>query len=125
MKANYRTLPARQHGSFYSTVVIVAMFGIFLTVALKLAPAYMDNNVIVNAMEGVAANSSLKEMSVTEIREGLYKTLNVNNVTLDGDAIKVVREGSREYVEISYERRIPLFYNVAALVSFSTRFDKD
>lgn len=125
MYPRFKTLPQRQRGSFYSTVIIVAMFGIFLTAALKIAPAYMDNNVITNTMDGIAANNNMAEMTIPEIRESMMRTLNVNNVTLPGDAIKLVQEGGREYVEIDYERRVPLFYNISAVVSFNSRFNKN
>jgi len=125
MKANFRKLPQRQQGSFYSTVIIVAMFGIFLTAALKIAPAYMDNNVIKNTMEGITANNDLSEMTITDIRDSMMKTLNINNVALNGDALQLVQEGSREYVDINYERRVPLFYNISAVVSFNHRYEKN
>lgn len=125
MKHNFRKLPQSQQGSFYSTVIIVAMFGIFLTAALKIAPAYMDNNVVVNAMEGIAANNDLQEMTISDIRADMMKSLGVNNVALSGDAINVVQEGGQEFVEINYETRVPLFYNISALVSFNNRFEKN
>ncbi len=125
MKANFRKLPQRQQGSFYSTVIIVAMFGIFLTAALKIAPAYMDNNVIVDTMNGIAANNDMGEMDLADIRDSLMKTLSINNVKLNGDAIKLVQEGGQEFVDINYESRIPLFYNISAVVSFTNRFEKN
>lgn len=125
MKHHFRKLPQSQIGSFYSTVIIVAMFGIFLTAALKLAPAYMDNGVVVNTMEGIAANNDLGEMTITEIRADMLRSLGVNNVTLSGDAITVVDEGGQEYVDIVYETKVPLFYNISALVSFNNRFEKN
>lgn len=117
-------LPGSQQGSFYSTVIIVIMFGLFLTTALKITPAYLDNNIIVNAMEGVAANNELADMSVNEVRSALMRTLNTNNVKLDAQSITIVRIGNQEFVDINYETTVPLFYNISALVSFSNRFEK-
>jgi hypothetical protein len=125
MKQHFRKLPQSQIGSFYSTVIIVAMFGIFLTAALKLAPAYMDNGVVVNTMEGIAANNDLGEMTITEIRADMVRSLGVNNVALSGDAINVVEENGQEFVDIIYETKVPLFYNISALVSFNNRFEKN
>ncbi len=85
----------------------------------------MDNNVIVNTMDGIAANNDMAQMSVADIRDSLMKTLGVNNVSLPGDSIKLVQEGSTEFVEISYESRVPLFYNISAVVSFNNRFEKN
>lgn len=125
MKSISKAMPQSQLGGFYSTVIIVAMFGLFLTAGLKIAPLYMDNNVIVDAMEGVMANNDISEMSVGEIRSALNRTLIVNNVELPGDAMTEVREGSMDYVLISYEARTPLFYNISAVVAFENRFAKN
>lgn len=125
MKSSFRNLPKRQQGSFYSTVIIVAMFGIFLTAALKIAPAYMDNNVVTNTMDGIVANNDMGEMDIDDIRDSLMKTLSINNVKLSGDAIKLVQEGGKQFVDINYETRIPLFYNISAVVSFTNRYEKN
>ena len=125
MTAIRRAMPQKQQGSFYSTVIIVAIFGLVLAATLKVAPLYMDNKVVVNAMDGVIANNDIAEMTVAEIRSSLARTLRVNNVDLPADAIKDVREGNKNYIVISYERRTPLFYNISAVVSFNNRFEKN
>lgn len=125
MKSIDRAMPQTQLGGFYSTVIIVAMFGLFLTAGLKIAPLYMDNNVIVDAMEGVMANNDISEMTLGDIRNSLNRTLIVNNVELPGDAMTEDREGSVDYVVISYEARTPLFYNISAVVQFENRFAKN
>ena len=125
MKSIVRAMPQVQVGGFYSTVIIVAMFGLVMTAALKVAPLYMDNNVVVDAMEGVMANNDISEMSLGEIRSALSRTLIVNNVDLPGDAMTEVREGSTDYIVISYEARTPLFYNISAVVSFDNRFARN
>ena len=125
MRKAQMKLPGRQQGSFYSTVIIVIMFGLFLTMALKITPAYLDNNIIVNAMEGVSANNELAEMTMTEVRSALMRTLNTNNVKLDAQSITIIRIGSEEFIDINYVTTVPLFYNISALVSFSNRFEKN
>jgi hypothetical protein len=118
-------LPRKQQGSFYSTVIIMVMFGIFLTASLKIAPTYMDNNVIQNAMEGIAANNDMAQMSLADIRSNLMRTLNTNSVTLDANNVQVVTVSGKEYIDINYEAKVPLFYNISAIVSFQNRFDKN
>lgn len=125
MKRIDKAMPHTQVGGFYSTVIIVAMFGLFLTAGLKIAPLYMDNNVVVDAMEGVKANNDISTMSLGEIRNALNRTLLVNRVELPSDAMKEVREGGRDYILISYEARTPLFYNISAVVEFNNRFEKN
>ncbi len=125
MKAHFRKLSQSQQGSFYSTVVLLAMFGIILTAALKIAPAYLDHKVVVDTMKGIAASKDFDAMTIEEISASLVPTMDVNNVKLAADALKVVNDGSREFVEVSYETRVALFANISAVVSFSDRFEKN
>ena len=116
----------RQQGSFYSTAIIVALFGIFLTAALKIAPAYVDHNVVTNAMENISKEEGYKDMTISNIRNGVMKTVNTNNVNnFDSQSIQLVTQGGDEFVEIIYEAKVPLFFNISALVSFHDRYPKN
>lgn len=105
-------------------MILVALFGLFLVAALKIAPAYIDNNVVENAMEGIQANNDIAAMSVNDIRTSLMRTLNTNNISFDASNVVLVREGGKEYIDINYESRVRLFYNIEAVVTFQNRFDK-
>lgn len=115
---------AQQRGSVYTAMILAALVAIFLVLVLKLAPAYIDNNVITNAMQGIREENDIAAMSLPQIRTLLMRTLNTNRVELASSDIVVVRVGSKEYIDINYETRIPLFYNVDAVVKFDNRFDK-
>lgn len=125
MKALSVSSPKQQRGSIYTTLILVAMFALFLVSALKIAPAYMDNAIIKDAMEGIAANNDMETMSITEIRTALMRTLNTNSVdNFDAGNVVLVREGGEEFIDINYESRAPLFYNIEAVVVFKNRFPK-
>jgi hypothetical protein len=119
-------LPSRQRGSFYVTLTMLVLLGAALTLALKLAPAYAGNSVVKSSMASLMAKTEYKTMGIDDIRKSLIKTMQVNS--LDGfDAGKAVitHDGGRDYVDINYEIRIPIVYNVSAVVEFKNRFDKD
>jgi hypothetical protein len=125
MKTMRASLANSQRGSMYTTLILVAMVGIFILAALKIIPTYIDNNIIVNAMEGMVANDELKDKNIAEIRSSLMRTLNTNNVdNFDPNNVVLVREDDREYIDINYEARAPLFYNIEAVVVFTNRFEK-
>ncbi|MDT8397641.1 MAG: DUF4845 domain-containing protein [Pseudomonadales bacterium] len=112
--------------SMYASLLMLVLLGLFLTSALKLAPSYMDNNVITNAMEGVIANNDLAQMNINDIRQDVMKTLLLNNIRdFKATNIQVVRENGRDYVDINYESRVHLFYNIDAVLTFQNRFDKN
>ena len=115
----------KQRGSAYSTMIMVVLIAMFLTAALKLAPAYLANNVINNAMASIAENNDMAVISIGEIRSALMRTLDTNDIRgFNAANVQVVMEGSQEFVDINYERRVPLFYNIEAVVIFENRFDK-
>ena len=118
--------PARQQGaSLWGTMLLVGLLGLVLTLALKIAPAYLTNNIIVNAMNGVIANNDINTMDITEIRNDVMRTVRTNRIEGFSPAdIKVVRENNVEYLDINYERRVHLMYNIDAVVVFTNRFNK-
>lgn len=125
MKSLHTTSLSGQRGSFYTVLIMLAMFGFLVTCALKIAPLYIDNNVITNAMAAMAANEDMKSLSIGEIRSSLAKTLNTNNIdNFDTQNVVLVREDGMDYVDINYDARVHLFSNIDAVVVFTNRFDK-
>ena len=125
MKISTSGRPQFQQGaSVFSLLLIAAMVGMFLLAGLKLTPAYMDNNVITNGVEGALANNNLDEISIGQFRSEVMKTVNVNRVDgFDSSSIIFTEEGNLEYIDVNYETRVPLFYNIDAVVKFENRFE--
>ena len=118
-------LPSQQRGSFYVTCVLLLLLGGALTVVLKLAPAYTGNSVVKNAMTAAKARSDYKDLSLEDLRRELLKSVSINGVEgFDSKSINFKHENGKDYVDISYEVRVPMVYNVSAIVSFQTRYDK-
>ena len=57
-------------------------------------------------------------MGPNEIRATINKRLEVNNVKLTKDEILVKKEDGEVLIEIIYERRVPLYANVDAVLKF-------
>lgn len=120
-----RVNPEKQSGaSLWGVMLLVGLIGLVLTIALKIAPAYIDNAVIVNAMEGVIANNDIRTMNIAEIRTDVMRTVNTNRVNFSSANIKVTRENNVEYIDINYESRVHIMYNIDAIVTFENRFNK-
>ncbi|HEY0963382.1 MAG TPA: DUF4845 domain-containing protein [Pseudomonadales bacterium] len=116
--------PKAQRGSAYTTMILVALFGIVILAVLKIAPAYVDDRAIAGTMENLAASSEFADMSINDVRSSLMRTLNTNRIEFDPNNVVLVREGGNEYVDVNYESRKSLFYNIDAIVKFEHRFDK-
>ena len=96
-----RVNPARQQGaSLWGVMILVGLIGLVLTIALKIAPAYMSNNIIGNAINGVIANNDIKTMAITEIRNDVMRTVRTNRIEgFSAADIKVTRQNDLEYIE--------------------------
>jgi len=102
------------------------MVGMVLLSALRVAPLYIDNNVIVNAMDGMINNNDFEGMSMTEVSSELRRSLITNGIRdFDTDNVVLNREGDDNFVDINYQSKVPLFSNIEILVKFANRFPKN
>lgn len=125
MKAMRASSPRAQRGSIYTTMILVALFALVILAVLKVAPAYIDDNAVNNTMENLAASEEFATMSIGDVRSGLMKTLNTNRIDFEASNVVLVREGGREYIDVNYESRKTLFYNIDAVVKFQHRYEKN
>lgn len=117
----------RQNGASFLTIIfLLIIIGMVLLSGIKVAPAYMDNNVVNNAMEGIISNNDFESMGIGDIRADLQRALITNGIReFDGSNVVLTREGDNRYIDINYEYRTPLFYNIEVVVIFENRFDKN
>ncbi len=121
-----RSVKRQAGASFFTIIFLLVIVGMVLLSALKIAPAYMDNNVVVNAMEGIINNNDFSSMSLSDIRSDLQRTLVTNSIRdFDLGSVVLTREGNNSYIDINYESRSQLFYNIEIVVVFENRFDKN
>jgi len=121
-----RSVKRQAGASFFTIIFLLVIVGMVLLSALKIAPAYMDNNVVVNAMEGIINNNDFSSMSLSDIRSDLQRTLVTNSIRdFDLGSVVLTREGNNSYIDINYESRSHLFYNIEIVVVFENRFDKN
>lgn len=114
-----------QQGSYYTGILVFAMFVLLLVCGMKVIPSYIDNNTIKSAVENMAGTGELKSMTQTELRTALMRNLLTNNIRdFEAKNVVVTREGDQEFVDINYEKRIHLFLNIDAVVTFSERLPK-
>lgn len=127
MKAILEKSYPRQKGmSVIPTLVVFAMAGLIMLCGLKIAPSYMDNAILKKAMEAMDEERGLASMNESEIRRNLARTLITNNIrNFDTSNVVLVKGGkdTTPYVLVNYESRVPLLYNLEAVVVFKNRFD--
>jgi Domain of unknown function (DUF4845) len=106
-------------------LMTIAVFGFVLMCGFKMGPVYLDNSFVVGALKSLAeSESDLKQLSNRDIRTKLNKMFAINNIRGDvTKQVKIVREQNRVLVNINYEKRVPLFYNVDVVMTFNNQLD--
>ncbi len=113
--------PRSQQGlTFISILLIIGIAGVFLTVAFKLGPHYMQFMTIRAIMEEVKEDPESKDLSKVLLLDRIDRRLYINDIrsiTKKDFKFERVSEGRR--ISIEYEVVQPLFGNLSALMKFS------
>lgn len=113
---------ARQRGmTMWSAAFVIAVVVFFLFIGFKLFPVYMESFKIEKALEGVASQPNAGTKTRTEILNSLSKRFDIDDVegrNLGSDWFSTEKQGRTLILRISYERVVPLFYNISVLIDF-------
>lgn len=110
--------------SFFSTMMILAVVGIFATVGMKLYPVYFDHYLIKSVMTDLIESPNELSKSNREIRLSLSKRFRVNQVKLPSEeALVLERDSGVLMINLNYQVEVPMFFNVAALVKFDEKYE--
>lgn len=111
---------AGQRGlSMYGWLFVLIVGASVLTAGLRLGPHYIDFNIILGVADRLPADT-VHTMSREEIREHFKKQLRIENFrTPINDIMKIEREGGKTVLNINYERREHMLYNVDVVLTFS------
>lgn len=115
------SLRAQRGATMITILLAIAIAGIFLTVAFKLGPHYMQFMTVKSVMDKVRDDPESKGKQQRALLSSIDKGLYINEVrSLSANKdfkVKKVSDG----IEISadYEVRQPLFGNLDAMMAFS------
>lgn len=110
----------KQRGaSAWGTMIIVLALIFSGVTAAKLWTPYFDDMAVKTAVRNISEEDSTRSMSPKEIRQTVNKRLQVNNVQLSKEEILIKKEDGEIFLDVIYERRIPMYGNVDAVVKFN------
>lgn len=113
--------------TMWGMAVVIALIVFFTLLGLKLFPPYMDNFKINTALQNVGKQSGVGTMSQEEITESLRKRLEIESLDEAVDlrkALKIEARGrSAKAIRVVYEVRVPLAYNITALLDFDNSIE--
>ncbi len=112
----------KQNGiSFWGLLVVAAVSIFFILIFFKLLPSYIEHAKVKTAIEGISHQPNAINMEKNEIKAALQRRLDIDDVN-DVDLSKslfVEKKPGVTIIRITYERRVPLAYNVTILLDFN------
>lgn len=111
-------------------LLVLLIAGFSLTLAFKMVPAYADNIYIQDALKSLTEFENTERgyagMSDSAIRDHLGNYFMINNVrSAAAKSLKIDRKSDKVLVNMDYEVRVPLFYNVDVVMKFRNQFDSN
>ena len=104
-----------------STVLLVVAVGLM---AIKIIPIYIDDYAIANALESLNEEDT-DNASKMEIRNIIRRKLSADYTRdLADEEIEVTRTKGTLIIEIDYESRVPVIYNLDVIAHFNHRLEK-
>ena len=118
---NINNLKKQQGVSKLGLLVMFFLVAVFLTAGLKVVPLYIDHNLIVVICDKLIETGEAENMTITDIRLRVSRTLRINNVRgFDLNSITLRRENSQAIITVAYERRVELFANLDVIAKFDS-----
>lgn len=108
--------------TFWGFALVAFLIAFFTLLFLKLVPPYIENAKVKTALENVVKQPNAANMTKVEIVDALQRRFDVDDVSranLKSDlTITKSADGRSTKLRIAYEVRIPLAYNINALLTF-------
>jgi hypothetical protein len=106
--------------TFWGLMLSAVIFGFFVLLFFKLLPPYLENAKVKTSLENLARQPDAGSMEKAQIKAALdrrFSIEDINDIDLN-KALFVEKKPGSMAIRIAYERRVPLAYNVTALIEF-------
>ena len=119
----------RQRGASFTQILLVLIVGgIFFSVGFKLFAPYADHATISSIIEDISLDQDTLKKPIKDINRDIQRRFTINQVRLprspDGEdpALRITEKERVLTFTLDYETRVPMFYNVDAVVVFKEEF---
>jgi len=106
--------------TMWGFMMLAVMFGAIVILTFKLLPPYMEYGKVKVALDNVAAQPEAANMDKPQVKQALDRRFSIDDVgNIDLiKALTVEKKPEGTTFRITYERRVPIAYNVTALIEF-------
>lgn len=112
-------MKAQRGQSMWGNLFMIGMLIFAAITVMKLWSPYYDDFAVAKAVENMKDDPAVSAMNANEMRESLNKRLQISNVSLTKDDVKVTKDDNGIQMDITYEKRLPMYGNVDAVVKFN------
>ncbi len=124
--AGFSDIKRQQGWTLWSLLFVLGVLLFFAYVGMQLVPVYGANGNIVNAMERSVDGQDLRRITRAEIIRKMNSQLYLDGThqLLDyKNDLKVSRNRNKFVLQVNYERKIPLFFNISVAADFEPRLE--
>jgi len=119
MNSELKTSKKQWGMSFWSWLYVLATLGLILLVLIKSVTVYTNNFDIRSALTWAADQPELYSAPASEIQKRIQKRFDTGYVrNIKGRDVKIKRTKAGRLLEVKYEVRKPLFFNIILLFDF-------
>lgn len=119
LKSNNRVYQAG--ASKLGILTLILLLVSFTLGGLKVAPLYIDNNLITGICASLIETGEAADLTLTEIRQRVADSLRINNITgFDLTNIGLRKENGQPIIRVAYESRVELIANLDVVAKFDT-----
>jgi hypothetical protein len=105
--------------TFISWLVVLAVAGFLFYVGIRITPVYLDHYAVISILKSVKNDPLVARKTKKEISDMIAKRLDINNIRhVTRDHISIKRTGKVTTIEIAYEERRPIAYNLSVVMTF-------
>jgi hypothetical protein len=106
--------------TFWGLLMVAALIVIVTLLFFKLMPPYLEYGKVRTALENIAKQPDAGNLERGEIKAALDRRFtieDVNGIDLNKNLFVEKKPGTTT-IRIAYERRVPIAYNITALIEF-------
>ena len=96
-----------------------AIFALAALLMTKVLPPWMEYGNLLKAVKGTAADTSLKEATVSQVRAAFGRRADMDDVkSVMPQDLDITKEGGELVISFSYAKKVPLFGNASLVFDF-------
>lgn len=118
---NMRLAPRREQGglTLISFIIVMSVLGFAAYVVMKLFPMYSEFYSVKSALKGLGSEPGIASATPARIQDLFFRRLNIDySDSVKKDNVKIQRDGDGWVMQVSYEVRTPLVYNLDVVGKF-------